>query len=81
MRDLNRVNSSGVAKSRGYAFVNFTHHEHALKALHLFNNSTQVFGEHKVSAIDCYEVPVSLCFDVTSSFYFVAPNSRIFSGK
>ena len=51
MRDLDRVNTSGVAKSRGYGFVNFSHHEHALKALHLLNNNPKVFGDKKVGGI------------------------------
>ncbi|KAK7476216.1 hypothetical protein BaRGS_00032570, partial [Batillaria attramentaria] len=46
MRDMQRVNNSGVAKSLGYAFVNFTKHEHALKALRGLNNS-EVFGVKK----------------------------------
>lgn len=46
MRDMQRVNTSGVAKALGYAFVNFTQHEHALKALSSLNNS-EVFGPKK----------------------------------
>ncbi|KAL8620920.1 hypothetical protein ACOMHN_044067 [Nucella lapillus] len=46
MRDLARTNQAGKAKSLGYAFVNFSTHEHALKALHALNNST-VFGDQR----------------------------------
>lgn len=47
MRNLERTNQKGVSKSLGYAFVNFSTHEHALKALKGLNNCT-VFGDHKV---------------------------------
>ncbi|ESO84060.1 hypothetical protein LOTGIDRAFT_229578 [Lottia gigantea] len=47
MRDLDRVNSQGVAKSRGYAFVEFTKHEHALKALRETNNNPDLFGDKR----------------------------------
>ena len=53
MRDLAKLNNKGVGKSRGYAFVNFTEHAHALKALNGFNNNAEVFGEKKVSNIIC----------------------------
>ena len=48
MRDLQRVNADGVGKSRGFAFVNFSTHQHALKALRALNNNSQVFGEKRV---------------------------------
>ncbi|KAI8791659.1 RNA-binding protein 28 [Biomphalaria glabrata] len=47
MRDLNRLNSQGVGKSRGYAFCAFNKHEHALKALHHLNNNKEIFGDKK----------------------------------
>ncbi|KAK3577695.1 hypothetical protein CHS0354_025760 [Potamilus streckersoni] len=47
MRDITRVNSAGKAKSRGYAFVTFTEHHHALTALQTTNNNPEIFGEHK----------------------------------
>ncbi|XP_050393218.1 RNA-binding protein 28 isoform X1 [Patella vulgata] len=47
MRDLNRVNAQGVAKSRGYAFIEFTKHEHALKALRETNNNPELLGDKK----------------------------------
>ena len=49
MRDMTQVNSQGVGKSRGFAFINFTEHTHALQALRTTNNSPDVFGEKKVS--------------------------------
>ncbi|XP_062588932.1 RNA-binding protein 28-like [Saccostrea cucullata] len=47
MRDLERMNSKKVGKSRGYAFVNFTCHQHALNALRNTNNDADLFGENK----------------------------------
>ncbi len=48
MRDMGRVNSQGVGKSRGYGFVNFREHEHALQALRAANNNPDIFGDNKV---------------------------------
>ena len=48
MRDLTNVNANGKAKSRGYAFVNFKEHKHALAALRNTNNNPDLFGEKKV---------------------------------
>ena len=45
MRDLTRVNSEGVAKSKGYGFVQFKTHEMALKALHATNNNPDLFDK------------------------------------
>ncbi|KAL5010538.1 hypothetical protein ScPMuIL_012843 [Solemya velum] len=47
MRDLARPNAKGVGKSRGYAFVAFNEHQHALKALHQTNNNPDIFGKDK----------------------------------
>merc|ERR1712150_1641 len=47
MRDLKRVNATGVAKSMGFAFVNFTEHKNALAALRNTNNNPALFGETK----------------------------------
>lgn len=49
MRDADRVNSEGTAKSRGYGFVNFSDHNHALQALRSTNNNPDLFGEKRVS--------------------------------
>ena len=54
MRDMARVNAKGVGKSRGYAFVNFTDHKHALQALRVLNNNPEVFGEDKVRILRLY---------------------------
>lgn len=43
MRDLTRVNSEGVAKSKGYGFVEFKSHDMALKALRATNNNPDLF--------------------------------------
>ena len=51
MRDLKRVNSRGVGKSRGYGFINFTDHKHALIALRATNNNPEIFGEKKVKSL------------------------------
>ncbi|CAD5118480.1 DgyrCDS7179 [Dimorphilus gyrociliatus] len=47
MRDLNKLNSKGIGRSRGYAFVNFIEHEHALLALRTLNNNPDIFGDSK----------------------------------
>jgi len=47
MRDREKLNADGVGRSLGFAFVNFTRHEHALAALREVNNSPEVFGPAK----------------------------------
>ncbi|OWF46848.1 RNA-binding protein 28-like [Mizuhopecten yessoensis] len=47
MVDLDRVNGQGKAKSRGYGFVNFTDHKHALQALREANNNPNLFEEKR----------------------------------
>lgn len=68
MRDLERVNLQGRAKSRGYAFVNFDSHPNALKALRLLNNNPEVFTEAKVSSLTSPSPSSLPCF--TSIFTF-----------
>jgi len=51
MRDLSRVGPSGVGKSRGYAFINFTEHSDALRALKATNNRPEIFGGNKVGVV------------------------------
>jgi len=51
MRDLSRVGASGIGKSRGYAFVNFTDHSDALHALKATNNTPGIFGDNKVGLL------------------------------
>ena len=53
MRDLKRVSSAGLGKSRGFGFINFADHTDALQALHATNNSTELFGEKKVGLCMC----------------------------
>ena len=43
MRDMTRVNSEGVARSKGYGFVEFKSFELAKKALHATNNNPSLF--------------------------------------
>ncbi|CAH1251114.1 RBM19 [Branchiostoma lanceolatum] len=45
MRDLKNVNSQGVGKSRGYGFVSFSQHDHALRALRETNNNPNLFPD------------------------------------
>ncbi|XP_078000315.1 RNA-binding protein 28-like [Glandiceps talaboti] len=47
MRDMSAVTTTGTPKSLGYAFVTFTQHEHALKALREVNNNSELFGKEK----------------------------------
>lgn len=49
MRDFARVNAEGVGKSKGFAFCNFTLHEHALQVLRQLNNNPSTFESNKVS--------------------------------
>ncbi|XP_033629872.1 RNA-binding protein 28-like isoform X1 [Asterias rubens] len=44
MRDMKTPNAQGLCKSFGFAFCEFTKHEHALEALRKINNSTEFFG-------------------------------------
>lgn len=47
MRDMKHVNTEGVGRSLGYAFVEFKKHELALKTLRNMNNNPKVFDEIK----------------------------------
>lgn len=49
MRDKDRVNTKGIAKSRGYAFINFTDHHHAIQGLKNTNNNLSLFNDGRVS--------------------------------
>ncbi|XP_046394717.1 RNA-binding protein 28 [Ischnura elegans] len=43
MRNLKVVDADGVGQSKGYGFVSFTKHEHALQALRNINNNPDIF--------------------------------------
>ncbi|KAG8225028.1 hypothetical protein J437_LFUL000005, partial [Ladona fulva] len=47
MRDLKNIQSDGLGKSREYAFISFTKHEHALAALRNINNNPDIFKPDK----------------------------------
>ena len=51
MRDLTRVNSEGVAKSKGYGFVELKKFEDALKVLRAINNNPNLFSDKKTRLI------------------------------
>ena len=47
MRDREKVNQDGVARSLGFGYVTFTRHEHAMTALNKLNNNPDVFTADK----------------------------------
>ncbi|XP_067950905.1 RNA-binding protein 28-like [Watersipora subatra] len=47
IRDLTNVNADGIGKSRGYAFVEFGDHKHAIAALRHLNNNPEIFTNEK----------------------------------
>jgi len=47
MRDREKVNLEGVARSLGFGYVTFTKHEHALAALNKLNNNPEIFTSEK----------------------------------
>lgn len=48
MRDLTQLDANGEGRSKGFAFVEFIHHHHALATLQLLNNNPNIFGPLKV---------------------------------
>ena len=52
MRDIKQANSSGIGKSRGYGFVQFSKHEAALAALRATNNNPSTFTPQKRPIVD-----------------------------
>ncbi|XP_064596036.1 LOW QUALITY PROTEIN: RNA-binding protein 28-like [Liolophura sinensis] len=52
MKDMTQVNAKGEGKSRGYGFVEFTEHHHALEALRKTNNNPEIFGEKKRPVVE-----------------------------
>jgi len=53
MRDLKRVDAKGKGLSKGYGFVSFTRHDHALAALRAVNNNPNVFTPKQVKLKNC----------------------------
>lgn len=47
MRNLRDIDEHGVGKSKGFGFVCFTKHEHALEALRKLNNNPFIFKDTK----------------------------------
>ncbi|XP_071452527.1 RNA-binding protein 28 [Hetaerina americana] len=47
MRNLKNIDADGVGQSKGYGFVSFTKHEHALQALRNINNNPDIFSPDK----------------------------------
>ena len=43
MRNFNKLESNGVCKSKGFAFVTFSDHQSALTALRAINNNPSIF--------------------------------------
>ena len=52
MRSEERVDRSGLGRSRGYGFVQFREHEPALKALRATNNNLELFGSDRRLIVD-----------------------------
>jgi nucleolar protein 4 len=46
VRDEEKPDMNGIPKSKGYGFVEFLEHEHALLALRLINNNPKVFTQN-----------------------------------
>lgn len=47
MRNLKILDSKGIGKSKEYGFVEFTQHEHALRALRAINNNPDIFTPNR----------------------------------
>ncbi|KNC52295.1 RNA-binding protein 28 [Thecamonas trahens ATCC 50062] len=47
VRDKNRITAAGIGRSRGYGFVQFAHHDDALKALQLLNNNPEFYSDER----------------------------------
>jgi len=48
LRSTERVDGKGVARSKGFAFVEFSSHEAALTALRATNNNPELLATKKV---------------------------------
>lgn len=49
MKDLKTLSDDGTPVSKGYGFISFAEHEHALQALRKVNNNPDIFTVFKVS--------------------------------
>lgn len=48
MKNLRILDKENKPVSKGYGFVSFTEHEHALEALRKINNNPSIFNKNKV---------------------------------
>lgn len=48
MRNLRQLDQENKPLSKGYGFVAFTEHEHALETLRKVNNNPNIFHKNKV---------------------------------
>lgn len=51
MRDMKDIQLGGKGMSKGYGFISFAEHEHALAALRATNNNPEIFTPNQVIAI------------------------------
>lgn len=51
-RSKDRVDATGLLRSKGYAFVEFSEHVHALACLRQLNNNPSIFGDKKRPIIE-----------------------------
>ena len=51
MRNLQKRNNEGVGESKGFGFIAYSQHEHALEALRKMNNNPNIFSKKKVTNI------------------------------
>lgn len=54
--DLKKTDAQGNPVSRGFGFVSFTEHEHALKALMELNNNPNIFTPQAVLYFNLFSV-------------------------
>ncbi|KAK3867116.1 hypothetical protein Pcinc_027400 [Petrolisthes cinctipes] len=52
MKNLMDLDESGQAKSRGWGFVSFTEHDHALHALRSVNNNPEIFDKNQRPVVE-----------------------------
>lgn len=65
MKDFKKTDAVGNPMSRGFGFITFTEHEHALKALNELNNNPNIFTASKVHFIHFYHLQfINLSYSV-----------------